>query len=165
MKHLFLLSILFFYSCKTTSFYIVRHAEKAAPNATMSGDVPLSDAGRQRAIDLRERLQYAHITQIYSTNTTRTRSTAAPMADFYHLPILIYDTNADSTFTDSLRHTKRNTLIIGHSNTVDDLVNKLLGRTVLINDLPDNAYNNLYIITKRGKQFYFNASVYGAANP
>lgn len=165
MKQLFLLIIISCCSCKTTSFYIVRHAEKAAPNATMSGDVPLSDAGQQRAIALQERLKFAHINQIYSTNTNRTKTTAAPVAEFYHLPVLIYDTNTDSTFLDSLRNTKKNTLIIGHSNTVDDLVNKLLGRTVLTDDLPDNAFNNLYIITKKGKEFHFQATVYGNQNP
>ncbi len=166
MKQLFILIIITsFCSCKTTSFYVVRHAEKATPTATMGGDVPLSDAGQQRAIALQESLKYAHINQIYSTNTTRTRTTAAPVAEFYHLPVLIYDTNTNPTFTDSLRNTKKNTLIIGHSNTVADLVNKILGRTVLTKDLPDNAFNNLFIITKKGKQFYFQAAVYGNVNP
>ena len=42
-------------SCTTTKFYVVRHAEKETN--TMSGDVPLSEAGRQRAEALKELLR------------------------------------------------------------------------------------------------------------
>jgi hypothetical protein len=53
---------------------------------------------------------------------------------------------------------------VGHSNTVDDLVNGLTGQQ-LLNDLPDTAYDNLYIITKKGKRLTLVQSKYGQPSP
>jgi broad specificity phosphatase PhoE len=73
-------------SCKTTTYYVVRHAEKETSN-TMASDVPLSEAGRQRAIALKELLQNESIQHIYSTDFLRTRQTAQPLADAKNISI------------------------------------------------------------------------------
>ena len=80
-------------SCKTTSYYIVRHAEKetSTTNGTMTSDVPLSNAGKQRAEALKELLQKENIKHVFSTNYIRTKSTAQPLVDAIHIPIQIYD--------------------------------------------------------------------------
>ena len=72
-------SSFFLFSCSQT-FYVVRHAEKAAQAANMSSDVPLSTVGKQRAERLGGLLHDKKIGLIYSTNTTRTRTTAAMSA-------------------------------------------------------------------------------------
>ena len=55
---------------------------------------------------------------------------------------------------------KSNTLIVGHSNTVDDLVNKLTGENRL-QDLPDHVYDRLFILTRKGKRLTLVESNYG----
>jgi hypothetical protein len=52
---LLILSVLLF-SCSPT-IYIVRHGEKAGPGMGGSTDVPLSPAGEQRALDLKEAMK------------------------------------------------------------------------------------------------------------
>lgn len=165
------ISVLLF-SCGNT-IYIVRHAEKAPVEAgasqMMASDPPLSDAGRIRAIALRDRLKGEGIRYIYSTNTKRTLSTAQPLNELSgNTRIEIYSSKKDSVdaFIERLKSIgKGNVLVVGHSNTVDDLVNKLCGTTVVPGDLKDSEYDNLYIIKRKGKEYYFKAEKYGEKSP
>lgn len=160
MKYLFPLLFFFFASCGHI-YYIVRHAEKAAPGANMTSDVPLSPEGEQRALDLKEVLKNKSITHIYSTNTIRTRSTAQPTADHFGLKTEIYGPKPDSAFITLLKTKTKNTLIVGHSNTVDDVVNMLCGRKEISGDLPETDYDNLYTVKKRGSRYIFRGLTYG----
>lgn len=141
-------------SCGTT-YYIVRHAEKAAPGPNMTSDVPLSPQGSERAVALASVLASKKIGYVYATNTIRARSTAQPTADRFHLQVTTYGPRPDSAFTRQLKGLKKNTLVVGHSNTVDDIANMLCGRTVVHGDLADSVYNRLFIIKRKGKQFVF----------
>lgn len=143
------------FSCSYHSYFIVRHAEKeaAGPNM-MSGDVALTAAGKDRAQKLLELMQGKKLIAVYSTNTIRTRSTAQPTADYFHLPVMIYGPRPDSAFITELRKYKANVLIVGHSNTVDEIVNGLMGKNKL-KDLDDADYNRLFIVTMRGKKIFF----------
>lgn len=152
--------LLLFSSC-THSYYIVRHAEKATQEANMSSDVPLTEKGKQRAEQLKEILKNNKIGLVYSTNTIRTKSTAQPTADYFHLPIETYGPRPDSAFIALLKSKKKNTLVVGHSNTVDDIVNMLCGRREVAGDLPDAEYNNLFIVKKKGKRCIYSALKYG----
>ena|SRR5688572_12323246 len=150
MSKILLISIIsFFFSCSSTKYFVVRHAEKETN--TMTSDVKLSDQGRQRAAALRVALADEKIQDVYSTNYIRTKSTVQPTADSKQLQVKTYQP-MDTTFFKSLRETNRNTLIAGHSNTVDDIVNQLLG-TKQLSDLPETQYGDLYIVTKKGKKF------------
>jgi phosphohistidine phosphatase SixA len=53
--------------------------------------------------------------------------------------------NTDS-LVNLLKSIKGNALIVGHSNTVDDIVNKLCGKTAIPADLKDFEYDNLFIL-------------------
>jgi phosphohistidine phosphatase SixA len=160
--------LIFFSSCRSVKYYIVRHAEKetAAAGTTMStpNDPPLSAAGRVRAIELKEVLRDKGITYIFSTNTVRTISTAHPLDELRGATrIEIYDTKDSlDQFIQKLKGIKKgNSLIVGHSNTVDDIVNKLCGETKISKDLPDSEYDNLYIVTKKGHRMKFENKTYG----
>lgn len=159
---LFLAVVLF--SCKTTSYYIVRHAEKenstAMSTSTMTTDVPLSEAGKQRAQALKELLVKENIKYVFSTNYIRTKSTAQPLVDIIHIPIEIYDPK-DPHFASKLKALNGNALIVGHSNTVDDLVNELTGRKEIPADLQDSEYGDLFVVKKKGKQITFERKHFG----
>ena len=127
-------------------------------------DPPLSAAGRVRAIELREALKNKGIQYIFSTNTTRTISTAQPLNELEGTTnIELYNTKDSLDFLIAkLKAIKKgNSLIVGHSNTVDDIVNKLVGEKKVPADLPDSEYDNLYIITKKGKHYRFENKTYG----
>ena len=149
---------LFLFSCKTTSYYIVRHAEKET--ATMASDVPLSAEGKQRAEALKEMLDNK-VQFIYSTNYIRTKSTAQPLADADQLTVQTYDPR-DTGFVSRMKRSSRgNVLIVGHSNTVDDLVNQFMGQTVINGDLPETQYGDLFVVKRKGKKFRFEKEHFG----
>ncbi len=160
MRLVLLALVLLATSCGHT-YYVVRHAEKAPQAQDMSSDVPLSPEGEQRAQALKEALTNKKIAHIYSTNTIRTRSTAQPTADHFALKIETYGPRPDSTFIALLNTKKKNTLVVGHSNTIDDVVNMLCGEKKVAGDLPETDYDNLFTIKKKGKRYIFKGLTFG----
>ena len=161
-----------FASCSANRYYIVRHAEKAVVTkdsvGMMANNPPLSEPGKVRAFTLRDELKGAHIKSIFSTNTVRTTSTAQPLSELTGVPIMFYSPAKDSAnaFTQKLKALKGNVLIVGHSNTVDDIVNGLTGRADIPGDLADAEYDNLFIVTKKGNKWLFDRNKYGyPSNP
>lgn len=159
MKRIFfLLCMLFSLTAWSQTYYIVRHAEKAVPTAgsdMTATDPQLSDAGKARAQSLKELLKNEKIAYIYSTNTIRTRTTAEPLAQLLGITIQTYGPRPDSAFIQQLKTLDKNVLIVGHSNTIDDVVNMLLGKQEVPGDLPDAEYDNLFIVTKKNGQLTF----------
>ena len=157
MRKISILFLLTLASCQST-FYVVRHAEKV----DNSSDAALSEVGKQRANVLKDLLLTKKISKIYSTDFTRTRNTALPLAQAINVPILIYKAQNQKVLIDSLKKVKaKNILIVGHSNTVRYVVNGLFEKDTLRKDLAENEFENLFIV-KRGKskrQFY--AQKYG----
>ena len=82
MKYLLLIALFSLGACGNT-IYIVRHAEKepvpAGATQMMASNPPLSESGKIRAYALRDKLRRENIRYIFSTNTTRTLSTAQPL--------------------------------------------------------------------------------------
>jgi broad specificity phosphatase PhoE len=158
-----------FVSCSNT-IYVVRHAEKASgiDPATMMTmkDPPLTLEGEERALALKQMLSGKNVRHIYSTNTLRTISTAKPLKElFLNVPLQLYSTKPDSmdSFIQKLKAIKKgNVLVVGHSNTIDDIANKLCGSTVVSGDLKDSDYDNLYEIKRKGDKYIFKAKKYGA---
>lgn len=155
-------------SCSHT-YYVVRHAEKAVPSPglTMStpNDPPLSAAGEERALALKEVLRDKKIEYIYSTNTVRTKTTAEPLRSYRALDIRTYGPMPDSAFFNDLKAIKYSTLIVGHSNTVDNIVNGLTNATTIPADLQDNEYDNLFVVTYKrflGTKIKYKRLKYGA---
>lgn len=144
-------ALLFFASCKTTTYYVARHAEKEGGGVmAMSADPPLSAEGQKQALDLRNFLTNKNIRAIYSTNYARTIATAEPTRLLYGLTLKTYDPRKNDQLVQELKNfSNGNVLVIGHSNTVDDLVNGLTGTSALT-DLPDTEYGSLFIVKKKG---------------
>ncbi len=149
------------------TYYVVRHAEKAAAGSgtMMANDPPLTEAGMQRADALRDSLEHKGIRYIYSTNTQRTRFTAEPLRARLGLQTTLYNpAQPDSAFIATLQSLRKSALIVGHSNTVDDIVNKLCGAQKVAGDLADNEYDNLFVVRYRhffGTKIHFERRKYG----
>jgi len=162
-----MLSVVLF-SCSNT-IYVVRHAEKASgiDMATMkpSTDPPLTIEGEERALALKQVLGSKNVKHIFSTNTLRTISTAKPLKELYlGMPIQIYSSRPDSmdAFIQNIKTIKKgDVLIVGHSNTIDDLANKLAGSKVVPGDLKDSEYDNLFILKRKGDKYVFTNGKYG----
>jgi broad specificity phosphatase PhoE len=146
--------LLFLLSCKSTTWYVVRHAEREN-GAAMVSDPPLSAEGEKQAIDLKNYLQDKNIKTIYSTNYARTVATAEPIRKALGLTLKIYDPKKNDQLIDELKkNSDGNVLVVGHSNTVDDVVNGLTGEAKMT-DLADTEYGNVFIVKKKGNRYSF----------
>jgi broad specificity phosphatase PhoE len=117
--------------------FLVRHAEKDP------GDDPgLSAAGSARALRLAELLAGQSIERVYVTATRRARDTAAPLAARFGLPVEIYDPKKLAELATTLRERKETVLVVGHSNTTDELAVLLGGESA--GPMPDEEYDRLY---------------------
>ncbi|MFN3490446.1 MAG: phosphoglycerate mutase family protein [Emticicia sp.] len=163
----FIWALLLLTSCKST-FYVVRHGEKVDNSA----NPPLSILGQERAEGLKTELANKRITEIYSTNFLRTKNTTKPLADSKGLTTKIYAASpADSmrVFIEKLKQMKgKNVLVVGHSNTTKYVVNGLFERDTLRVDIPDNDFDNLYIVERQFfpvRKMRFFAKNYGKTSP
>lgn len=111
------------------TFLLVRHAEKASDDPR---DPSLTPAGEARAQRLAAELRTAPLVAVYSTDTRRTRATAAPVARAHGLAVTSYDSRASEAFARELRtrHVRGLVLVVGHSNTAPALAAALCGCSV-----------------------------------
>ena len=131
---------------RDTVIYLVRHAEKV-PDGT---DPVLSLAGRERARMLANLLEEAAIDAIHSTDFRRTRATAAPLALRLGLPVALYDPARPAALADAIRDAGGRHLVVGHSNTVPELVELLGGDGGPPID-EAGEYDRLYVVTRDGE--------------
>ena len=99
--------------------YVVRHAEKAA---APKDDPPLTAEGQVRAEALARTLVDVTLAGVHSTDTHRTRTTAAPTAGAKGLGVQIYDSADPAGLVTRLRAAGGSHLVVGHSNTIAELV-------------------------------------------
>lgn len=132
------------------TIFLVRHAERAdtAPGAspTMAADPDLSDAGRARAASLATVLKDAKITAIYATEFKRTQQTAAPLAKALGLTVTIVTSKSVPELIDRLKKSKGNVLVVGHSNTVPEIVQALGIKDPVT--VADNEFDHLFVVTR-----------------
>lgn len=125
----------------STTVYLVRHAEKA------DGDDPtLSPAGQTRAIALAHVLADAGLAAVFVTDTRRSRDTAAPVAAATGLAATRYDARDARALATTVRadHAGQAVLVVGHSNTLDDLATAFGAHGLA--DLDESQYDRLYVV-------------------
>jgi phosphohistidine phosphatase SixA len=127
-------------SAEATMIYLTRHGEKTAA----AGDPALTPEGAARAQRIAEILKKAKIAQIYSTDYARTKQTAQPLSTALALPVQSYDPRKQADFAKQLLALKGNTLVVGHSNTVPELVRQLGGDPG--SEIPETEFSRLYQI-------------------
>ena len=140
--YIVLLSLAVMLHACTSTIYIVRHAEKSTEP---KNDPHLTAIGEQRAAILKTLLQNKKIKQIFSTNTNRTKETAMPISNFTNVAIDLYNNDTTSNFYKRIFLSKKNSLVIGHSNTVLKMLDTL-GLSVKIKSIADGEYDNLFIV-------------------
>lgn len=129
--------------------FLARHAEKASLPAD---DPVLSPAGLERAAKLASLLRDSGITAIYTSEKARTQLTAKPLADLLHVNIdqsYKAASSAQALANAILRGQARKVLVVGHSNTVPEIIKALGGGEVpRIEDAWE--FDNLYVVTVNG---------------
>ena len=96
---------------------------------------------------LKELLVSQEINAVYSTPYARTRATVAPTAKANELAVTEYKPMEKGFLKETLdKHLGETILIAGHSNTIPDLVNELIGDKKY-SQLDENDYNYLFIVT------------------
>jgi len=131
-----------------TTVVVVRHAEKSTDDPR---DPSLSAIGQERALALSALLRDAGVTGIYTTHYKRTRQTAEPFARQSGIAITERPIGAANSATyarDLAREVlaRRGTavLIVGHSNTVPEIVTALSGRAVA--PMTEAEYDHAFIV-------------------
>jgi len=120
--------------------FLVRHAERV--QAAMNDDVPLTDAGKARAQRLGALLAKAGIKTIFVTRFRRTQETAKPIADLLQLTPL---EESDTVQLVAKLRTQGNetVLVVGHSDTVPDVIKAFGGPAVTIGD---DEFDALFVL-------------------
>jgi broad specificity phosphatase PhoE len=138
---LLLLSVLFISAAGAQStIFLVRHAEKASGE----NDPDLSPAGRDRAESLATALKDSGVSTIFVTEFKRTQQTAAPLAKILHLEPAIVPAKDCAALLAKLRGLTGNAVVVGHGNTIPDLI-KSLGFATPIT-IEENDYDNLFVV-------------------
>jgi phosphohistidine phosphatase SixA len=157
MKRLMLIALLLLLSATAvvaqSAVFVVRHAERAdtatgvAPIA--GADPDLSAAGRVRASSLATVLKDAGITAIFATQFKRTQQTAAPLASALGLTVGTIASTDSAALVAKLKAAPGNVLVVGHSNTVPEVIKGLGVETPAI--VAESEYDNLFIVTRGEK--------------
>jgi broad specificity phosphatase PhoE len=115
-------------------------------------DPGLSEAGQRRVAELTRQLVdadvVAGIDAVYATDYNRTQETARPIADALDLPINSYDARDTETVLATIlkEHKGKIILVVGHSNTVPELIANL-GASKKVPSIHESEYDNIYIIS------------------
>lgn len=139
----------------STTLYLIRHAEKDVSDTANKPDPVLTEAGELRAQSYVDYFSDVMFDAIYSTDYTRTRDTAAPVANAQGVPVTLYDASDLAGFADALKGERGNILVVGHSNTTPQLAALLGGPEGLVID-EVNEHDRLVKLTIRGTKIDFN---------
>ena len=144
MKHLALILsislLLATYANAAPVVFIVRHAEKASNG----GNPDLSVEGQKRADALAQILKDSKITSVFVTEFKRTQETAAPTARAAQVSPTVVPASDIGALVQKLRALNGNALVVGHGNTIPDLLRALgIATTVSI---PEDDYTEIFAV-------------------
>lgn len=125
--------------------FIVRHAEKLG-----GPDPQLSPEGAVRANRLAALLKNEGVERIFTTDTRRTRATAAPLARTLNLTPEIYAAEMQGELATALLRERETALVVGHSNTIAEFA-AAFGVDPGAPVDEGSEYNRMYVITLDGR--------------
>jgi phosphohistidine phosphatase SixA len=142
---------------KATTVFLVRHAERAdAPRE----DPPLTEAGTSRAQLLARMLGKSGIKSIITSQYLRAKATAEPLAKQLSItsvaimlknsaPRVVSPESIQEIVEKIYQRPGENALVIGHSNSVPDVIKALGGDVVPIID--EKEFDDLFVVTVYAK--------------
>jgi phosphohistidine phosphatase SixA len=128
-------------SAQPAEVYIMRHLQKA----DSSKDPALSQEGRVNAISVAELLGERELKAVFATDTLRAEQTGEPLAARLGVPVTNYDPRDLPGLVAAVRAVRGDLLIVGHSNTVPDLVAAFGGGKPA--PLTEQDYGTIYRVT------------------
>lgn len=147
-----------------TVVIVVRHAEKGM---TPANDPPLTEAGSARAKALAAALASAHVQAVITTQLVRSRDTGRPTAEAKGAPMEVVQAggagHAKAVADAARRHAGKTVLVVGHSNTVTQIVEALGGPPA--KDLCDSEYSWIWTVVLDGGSARVVRSTFGAPSP
>lgn len=120
--------------------FVIRHLQKAE-----GADPALTAEGVANAQALASMLAKSGIRAIFATPTRRTMQTAQPLATLLGLTITPYDPAKPESLVKAVAAVPGAVLIVGHSNTVPDLVARFGARQAIT--MTDQDYGSIFVVT------------------
>ncbi len=125
------------------TFYVSRHMRKGEGN-----DPPLSTQGAAEAARLADLLKGKGIAAIFVTDTLRSRQTGQPLASGLGLEVQTYDPRDNAALARRAAAIPGSILIVGHSNTVPDIVAALGGTSP--GPMSEEDFGRLFAVERVG---------------
>ena len=135
--------------------FLIRHAEREDEPRQ---DPPLRKEGVARSQELARLLTNAGIKAIYTSQFARTKQTAEPLATKLGLtvasislksnpanPRQIAEESTSEVVNKIMERTGENVLVVGHSNSIPDVI-KMLGGDV-VPTIDERKFDDLFIVT------------------
>jgi len=144
---------------KVTTVFLVRHANRADEPRQ---DPPLNDKGVSRSHELARLLGSSGIKAIYTSQFLRTKQTAEPLARLLGVtvtpmtlksnptnPRLVSEQSTTEIIEKILARPGETSLVIGHSNSVPDVIKMLGGDMVPVID--EKKFDDLFVVAVYAK--------------
>ena len=154
MKNLILIVCTLFLSAiqvvgQTKTFILVRHAEK---EQSMMADPNLTALGVEQSQALQKLISPLSLSAVYSTPYVRTQKTVEPSAVVSNLQVQFYQPLEGNKLLakllkseDAENNSDAVYLISGHSNTIPEMVNFLMGNKA-VEPMPETDYGKVFIV-------------------
>lgn len=123
--------------------FVMRHAEAAGSQQ----DPPLSAVGRDRAIRVGRMLRSVRPQRVLHTATSRSQETAAEISRIVGVGAGSYDVSDPEPVVRRMIDGGGVWMLIGHSNTVPDLVRRL-GGDAGTDAIPDSVYDRIFMVVR-----------------
>ncbi len=136
-------------AASTTTVFVMRHAEKMASNP-QDKDPPLSPAGEARALELARHFGQAPkgqgLDSIIVSEFRRTQDTVRPLANRLSIPVIVMPAHdpAGAARRALAENRGGRVLIVGHSDTVPEIVKQLSG--VDVGPMSETEYGIVYLV-------------------
>lgn len=150
---------------KTLKVWVVRHAEKLTDNPKEK-DPELSPIGMVRAEALKKYLGGQKIDSIFATNYKRTKLTGFPLADKIGISVKTYTSEGQKALVKQLLTyaAGKKILIIGHSNTVLDIIEAFGGVKPIKELIEESDYDYIFALTIKGDKVTVKVDHYGVSH-
>ena len=138
-----------------TTVFLIRHAERADEPRQ---DPPLTEKGVARSEALARLLSNAGVKAIYTSQFARTKLTVEPLAKQLGVtptalslkispsnPRAIADESTKETVDKIMSHAGGSVLVVGHSNSIPDVI-KMLGGDV-VPTIDEKKFDDLFVVT------------------